>query len=77
MVVVPDSERIVVLDKKDVGKDSDLKGWYAISPGQWQRLNQDLIDSDSNLGECLCLLRGESPDACDPTAPGSSPATPP
>lgn len=74
VVVVPDSQQVIILDKKT---DTErLKGWYIISPGHYLELNDDLAESDSNLAECLCLLRGENPAKCEADAPNIQPSHP-
>lgn len=71
VVVVPDSQQVIILDKKT---DTErLEGWYVISPGHYLELNDDLAESDSNLAECLCLLRGENPAKCEADAPNIPP----
>jgi len=73
VVVVPDSRVVHVLeDRTDTG---ELIGWYVVSPGHWEELQGGLSDSAAELGQCLCMLRGEDVSKCEADNP-KTPANP-
>lgn len=73
VVIVPDSRVVHVLDKKT---DTErLDGWFVISPGHWDALQDGLSEKTSELGQCLCMLRGEDVSKCEADNP-KPPANP-